>query len=112
MFTITDRITQTRTMFTYGGNFGRKRRQVLDESLEFECTSFDNCGNHSFVGVSFEDLTFTEEQMDMCNNDETCLFDFAVTGDEEFAMTTLENSEEDARVQEIISESQSLIVFA
>ena len=91
-------------MFTYGGSFGRKKRQ-LDESLEFECTSFDNCGNHSFVGVSFEDLNFTEEQMDTCNNDETCLFDLVVTGDEEFANITLESSEEDIRVQEIISKS-------
>ena len=91
-------------MFTYGENFDRKRRQA-DDNLEFECTSFDNCGNHSFVGVSFEDLTFTEEQIDMCNNDEICLFDLVVTGDEEFANTTLESSEEDKKIQEAISEA-------
>ena len=56
------------------------------------------------MGVSFEDLTFTEEERDMCNNDETCLFDLVVTGDEEFANTTLESSEEDKKLQEAISE--------
>ena len=39
----------------------------------------------------------------MCRNDETCLFDLEVTGDEEFAVITLEASEENERVQEIIS---------
>ena len=92
-------------MFTYGRSliFGSRKKRQVEESPEFECTSFDNCGNHSFVGVSFEDLTFTDDQRDMCNNDETCLFDLAVTGDEEFANTTLESSEEDNRVQELIS---------
>ncbi len=91
-------------MFFYGNSLGRRRRQV-DDGPQFECTSFDNCGNHSFVGVSFEDLTFNEEQMTTCNNDETCLFDLAVTGDEEFAITSMESSEEDRRVQAIISKN-------
>ena len=92
-------------MFTYGSiEVGRKKRQI--DGPQFECTSFDNCGNHSFVGVSFEDLTFTEEQMAMCNNDEICLFDLVVTGDEEFAAETLKSSEEDRRVQEIISKRE------
>ncbi len=56
------------------------------------------------MGVTLEDLTFTEEEIDMCNNDETCLFDLAVTGDEEFANTTLESSEEDKKLQEAIRE--------
>ena len=109
VFVLSDRIlTEDQSLFTYGDTFNRKRRQVdLDDDLQFECTSFDDCGNHSFVGVTFEDLTFTEEQMDMCNNDETCLFDFAVTGDEEFATTTLESSEEDRTTQAAISENSS-----
>jgi hypothetical protein len=57
------------------------------------------------VGVVFEDLTFNEDQLAMCNDDDSCLFDLAVTGDEEFAATTLERSVEDIRVQEIISEN-------
>ena len=78
-----------------------KKRQI--DGPEFVCTSFDNCGDHNFVGVAFENLTFTEEQRAMCNNDESCLYDLAVTGDEEFANTTLEASEENTRVQDIIS---------
>lgn len=78
-----------------------EKRQI--DGPDFACTSFDNCGDHNFVGVSFEDLDFTEEQIAMCNNDETCLFDLAVTGDEEFAATTLTDSEENTRLQEVIS---------
>ena len=80
---------------------GMKKRQI--DGPEFICTSFDNCGDHNFVGVPFENLTFTEEQRAMCNNDKTCLYDLVVTGDEEFANTTREASEENTRVQDIIS---------
>ena len=104
-FCLSDRIlTENDTLFTYGDSFNKKRRQA-DDGPQFECTSFDDCGDHSFVGVSFEDLTFTEEQIDLCNNDESCLFDLAVTGDEEFANTTLESSEEDKKIQEAISKA-------
>ena len=78
-----------------------KKRQI--NGPDFECTSFDNCGDHSFVGVTVENLTFTDEQRVMCNNDETCLFDLAVTGNEEIAVATLEASEENQMVQGIIS---------
>ena len=44
--------------------------------------------------------------MTMCNNDEICLFDLVVTGDEEFAAETLRSSEENRRVQEIISKRE------
>ena len=78
-----------------------KKRQI--SGPDFVCTSFDNCGDHNFVGVAFENLTFTEEQRVMCKNDRSCLYDLVVTGDEEYAATTLEASEENTRVQEIIS---------
>ena len=78
-----------------------RKRQI--EGPDFVCTSFDNCGDHNFVGVTLEELNFTQEQRDMCNNDDSCLFDLAVTGDEEFANTTLEASEENTKVQELIS---------
>ena len=80
---------------------GRKRRQI--EGPDFECTSFDNCGDHSFVGVTFESLDITDEQRAMCDNDQGCLFDLAVTGDDDFAATTLEASEENEQVQQLIS---------
>ena len=89
--------------YTYEENNILKKRQI--DGPDFVCTSFDNCGDHNFVGVTLEDLTFTEEQRAMCNNDETCLFDLVVTGDEGFANTTLEASEESTRVQDIISKN-------
>ena len=84
-------------------SLGRQKRQV--RGPEFVCTSFDNCGDHSFVGIAFEDLNITEDQRVLCNNDTSCLYDLAVTGDEEFANTTLEASEEDKRTQAIISKN-------
>ena len=81
---------------------GRRKRQIDVP----QCTSLDNCGNSnsSQVPITNDELTFTDEQRAMCNNDETCLVDLAVTGDEAFAATTLESSEEDARLQLVISE--------
>ena len=85
-----------------------EKRQI--DGPEFVCTSFDNCGDHNFVGVTFEQLNFTQEEMEMCNFDESCLFDLAVTGDEEFANTTLEASEENAKVQELISKIFKILI--
>ena len=55
--------------------------------------------------ITLNELTFTDEQRAICNNDQTCLVDLAVTGDETFAATTLESSEEDAQLQMIISKT-------
>ena len=85
----------------------REKRQI--DGPEFVCTSFENCGDHSFVGVTLEELNFTQEQIEMCEGDDSCLFDLAVTGDEEFAVTTLEASEENTRVQEIISKKEIIV---
>ena len=86
---------------SYGHNNILKKRQI--DGPDFVCTSFDNCGDHNFVGVVFENLNFTEDQIDMCKKDETCLFDLVVTGDLEFARSSLEASEENTKVQDIIS---------
>ena len=80
------RITQT--LFIYGNQFGRRKRQ-LGGGPDFECTSFDNCGNRSFVGLSFDDLNITDSQREFCNNDTTCLYDLAITGDQEIARTSM-----------------------
>lgn len=93
-------------MFTYGTMFGRKKRQI--EGPDFECTSFENCGNHSFVGVEFSDLDITDEQIDFCNNDTTCIFDLAVTGDEELADVSKESNENSTILQTIISKLDML----
>lgn len=69
-----------------------------------ECTSFDNCGDHSFVGVAFEDLNVTDEQRAFCDGDQSCIFDLAVTGDEEIAASSHNSSIDDAMLQQAISE--------
>ena len=89
-------------MFIYG-NFGRRRRQ-LSGGPDFECTSFSNCGNQSFVGLSFEDLNITDSQREFCNNDTTCLYDLAITGDEEIAQTSMTFNENVTHVIEILRE--------
>ena len=73
-------------MFTYQ-NFGRRKRQTSPDD-DFVCESVNNCGNTSFVGVPFENLTFTDAQREFCDNEETCLYDLVVTGDETIAATT------------------------
>ena len=42
-----------------------------------------------FVPLFLDELNFTDAQLMLCGGDEQCLFDFAVTGEEEFAMETL-----------------------
>ena len=42
-----------------------------------------------YVPIFFDELNFTDAQVMLCHGDQQCLFDFAVTGEEEFAMETL-----------------------
>lgn len=72
----------------------------------FECTSFDNCGDHSFVGVSPDSLNFTDAQIEFCNGEKTCLYDLAVTGDEELAGNTRMVAEQVAEDMKIIGKSR------
>lgn len=99
---ITARLTEEKSLFTYGGNLNRKKRQ--DSGSNFECTSFDNCGDHSIVGVDIESLNFTDEQRAFCKNNLPCLYDLEVTGDEVLANITRMASENAARMQLSISE--------
>lgn len=57
---------------------------------------------------TFEDLTFTDEQRDFCNNERTCLYDLLLTGDMEIATTTRKGAEESARILSLISEYYSV----
>ena len=86
------------SLFTYFG--GRKKRQIAGP--EFECTSFDNCGDHSFEGLTFDMLNVTEEHNEFCNGDRTCIYDLILTGEEEFAATTLQAAEESDMIQALI----------
>ena len=94
------RLTQELTMFTYGD---RRKRQLATVS-EFDCTSFDNCGDHSIVGPAPEDMVFTDEQRDFCQDDESCLYDLEVTGDKEMANLTRSASFDSSLQQAALSE--------
>ena len=98
-------MTQDSTLFTYGVLGGRKKRQTPS----FECTSFDNCGDHSIVAMAFEDLNFSEEERAFCNNDSSCLYDLQVTGDEEVARLTQISSENSARMLASLSENNTIL---
>lgn len=94
-------------MFIYGG-VGRRKRQL--PGPDFECTSFSNCGNHSFVGLSFDELNFTDSQREFCNNERSCLYDLAITGDEEIAHNSMSFSENITRVMEILRKYNIIVI--
>ena len=52
----------------------------------------------------FEDLTFTDAEIQFCNNVSTCLYDLAVTGSEELAATTRSIDENETRTMNILRE--------
>ena len=97
---IIDRVVNS--LFTYQ-NFGKRKRQTGPDD-DFVCRSVDDCGNSSFVGVPFENLTFTDAQREFCENEETCLYDLVVTGDESIAATTKEATQNITRLLAILGE--------
>ena len=72
----------------FRGNIGRKKRQ-----------------SPGVRAPTFEELTFTDQQREFCNNDRTCLYDLAVTGVMEVAAVTRTASEESGKVQSLISKN-------
>ena len=86
------------------GIFGsRKRRQAPDQLSN--CTSVSSCSeNTSYVPPNFEDLTFTDAEIQFCNNISTCLFDLAVTGSEDLAASTRSIDENGTRTMDILRE--------
>lgn len=61
-------------LFYQGGATGNLRKRQTDQE---------------FVPIFYDDLTFTDEQREVCENSDTCLFDLAVTNDMTFANNTL-----------------------
>ena len=100
LYIIIDRVVNS--LFTYQ-NFGERKRQTGPDD-DFVCRSVDDCGNSSFVGVPFENLTFTDAQREFCENEETCLYDLVVTGDESIAATTKEATQNIALLLAILGE--------
>jgi hypothetical protein len=76
------------------------------------CVSFDSCGDVTITPTTLADFNVTDEQKDFCDNDDACLFDLVVTGDEDLAMQTLETSVISARQQMIISKNLTVITVA
>ena len=62
---------------------GRKRRQVSRPSLNFSSPDLP-------VPFSIENLDYTDEQREFCNNITECMFDLLLTGDTEIAGNTMD----------------------
>ena len=58
----------------------------------------------AYTPIFPEDLTFTDEQKEICKNDTQCLYDLVVTGEESIALETLDVIEEAERVKAILGE--------
>lgn len=96
-------ISQAESLFHYGNlpMSGRKRRQTSDPASS--CTSFQNCAYTPYAGPTFEDFNFTEAQRALCNNIRECLFDLAITGNDDIADLSRETSENSTAVQMALS---------
>ena len=69
------------------------------------CTATDvGMHGHQSCYHSVENLTFTDAQREFCENEETCLYDLVVTGDESIAATTKESTQNIARLLAILGE--------
>ena len=62
-----------------------------------------------FVPLFLDELNFTDAQLMVCGGDEQCLFDFAVTGEEEFAMETLTSNNLAEEIKDTISKNKELV---
>lgn len=68
-------------MFNYTGPTGsaKKKRETTEQSSPY-------------VPIYFDQLNFTEEQKEVCNNDRQCMYDIAITGNQELALETREEN--------------------
>lgn len=53
--------------------------------------------------MPLENVTFTDEQRALCDEDDSCLYDLVMTGDESVAMMTKSSSENSTITQDSIS---------
>ena len=68
----------------------RKRRQVTGPNLDFIFPDPP-------IPFSIENLNYTDEQREFCNNITECMFDLLFTADTEIATTTMETNMESTR---------------
>ena len=57
----------------------------------------------NFNPLFYEDLNFTEAQIMICEGIRECLYDFAITGDPEVALVTLEDQKETNETRDVLS---------
>ncbi len=75
-----------------------------EKSLFFDIARKKRQSPSSRQSIFFEDLIFTEEQQIICSNNSECLFDLAVTGSADIALTTLNQQQEANRTMDLLSE--------
>ena len=94
-FVFAGKIEQEQSMFVIhrDPSLRRKRRQVTGPNLDFIFPDPP-------VPFSIENLNYTDEQREFCNNITECMFDLLLTEDTEIAGNTMEASMEATR-QEI-----------
>lgn len=79
---------------TYFHNAGRITDETMDPMMfEKPYTERRKRQLETFTPVFSSELNFTDEERALCGDDHACLFDLAVTGSKEFAMTTLDRGE-------------------
>ena len=83
------------SLFVYPDEIGhgRKKRQ-----------SFKDFQNVTVDPIFVDDLSFTDEQQQVCHNDTQCLVDLVVTDDVDLAMMTLTVNENITMEEEILCE--------
>ena len=95
-------------MFAIKGSyysFNRKRRQVTEPSLDFIFPDPPQ-------PFSIENLNYTDEQREFCNNITECMFDLLFTGDTEIARNTMDVRVEGTRQRiEISKEMEKPLLF-
>ena len=95
IFVLAGQIQPEQSMFAIHRDraVGRKRRQVTEPNLDFIFPDPP-------VPFSIENLNYTDEQREFCNNISECMFDLLLTEDTEIAGNTMEANIEGTR-QEI-----------
>ena len=81
---------------------GRKRRQVTGPNLDFIFPDPP-------VPFSIENLNYTDEQREFCNNITECMFDLLFTADMEIAGNTMETNVEATRQRIQLSKLEIII---
>ena len=92
-------------MFAIKGSYflNRKRRQVTEPSLDFIFPDPPQ-------PFSVENLNYTDEQREFCNNITECMFDLLFTGDTEIARNTMDVRVEGTRQRiEISKENEKYL---